>query len=84
LEALHSNRTSLVQKNLELANRRRIRHDFQPGQRVAIKDVRSTLGLRTSGPFTIVQVHTNGTVTIQRHPGVIERINIRRLIPLRP
>jgi transposase InsO family protein len=83
LQALYSKRTALVQKNLEVANRRRIRYDYQPGQRVAIKDVRDKLGRRSEGPFLISQVHTNGTVTIQRRPGVVERINIRRLIPLR-
>jgi transposase InsO family protein len=84
LQALHSKRTTLVQRNLAVANRRRIRYDYQPGQRVAIKNVQDRLGIRSEGPFSIVQVHTNGTVTIQRRPGVVERINIRRLIPLRP
>jgi transposase InsO family protein len=83
LQALHSKRTALVQKNLEASNRRRIRYDYQPGQRIAIKNVRDTLGQRSEGPFLILQVHANGTVTIQRRPGVVERINIRRLIPLR-
>ena len=32
-----------------------------------------------SGPFTIRQVHTNNTVTLQPPHGVIERITIRRL-----
>ena len=36
---------------------------------------------RTSGPYKIVQVHVNGTVTIQLRPGLTERINIRRIIP---
>jgi hypothetical protein len=35
------------------------------------------LGKGTSGPYKIVQVHVNGTVTIQLRPGLIERINIR-------
>jgi hypothetical protein len=33
------------------------------------------------GPFRIIQVHANGTVTIQRSPIVTERVNIRRLHP---
>jgi hypothetical protein len=83
LQDLHSKRTALVQKNLEIANRQRIRFDYQPGQRVAIKDVKNKLGKRTEGPFTILHVHTNGTVTIQRQPNIVDRINIRRLIPIR-
>ena len=29
------------------------------------------------GPFTITQVHTNGTITFQRTSHIVERINIR-------
>jgi transposase InsO family protein len=83
LHALHAKREELVQKNLELANRRRIRYDYRQGQRVLVKHVKDKLGDRTEGPFPILQVHTNGTVTIQRQPGIAERINIRRLIPIK-
>ena len=34
-----------------------------------------------SGPFRISEVHVNGTVTIERGPGITERLNIRRLKP---
>jgi hypothetical protein len=33
------------------------------------------------GLFCIIQVHTNGTVTIQHSPVVTECVNIRRLHP---
>ncbi len=41
----------------------------------------STLQERTSGFFTIEQVHTNGTSTVRRAPNVFERIHIRGLRP---
>ena len=41
------------------------------------------LGVRTSGPYTVTKVHVNGMLTIKLHPGVTERINIRRVIPCR-
>ena len=41
----------------------------------------SKLGLKTHGLYRIEQVHANGTFTIHRGPGVIDRINIRRLRP---
>ena len=41
----------------------------------------SKLGLKTRGPYRIEQVHANGTFTIHRRPGVIDRVNIRRLRP---
>ena len=34
------------------------------------------------GPYVITQVHTNGTVRIQRG-NISERLNIRRLIPFK-
>jgi hypothetical protein len=39
------------------------------------------LGKITSAPNRIVQVHVNGTVTIQLRLGLTERINTRRIIP---
>ena len=39
------------------------------------------LGIRTQGPYKIIQVHTNGTLTMELRPGITERINIRRVIP---
>lgn len=82
LHALHAKRSEIVLKNLEISNRRRIRHDYVAGERVLLTNVESKLGNRAEGPFLITQVHTNGTVTIQRRPFVTERLNIRRLMPL--
>ena len=39
------------------------------------------MGEKYSGPYDIVKVHVNGTLTIQLGPNVTERINIRRVIP---
>ena len=39
------------------------------------------MGERYSGPYDIVKVHVNGTITIQLGPTVTERINIRQVIP---
>jgi hypothetical protein len=38
---------------------------------------------RTVGPYTITRVHTNGTLSIEVSPGVIERMNVRRVKPYR-
>ena len=82
-QELHEKREALVRKNSEFANRRRIRYEYQLGQQVLVKTVKDKLSQRTEGPFPILQAHINGTVTILRRPGVSERINIRRLIPVR-
>jgi hypothetical protein len=62
LQTLHEKRLEIVKRNLEVANRRQIRYDYQPGQRIAVKQDHSKLGIRTDGPCRIMQVHTNGTV----------------------
>jgi hypothetical protein len=79
--ALHQRRQELVQKNLLFANQRCVRHDFQPGQRILVKEFSTKLGQRTEGPFLVQRVHTNGTITIQRTPTITERINTRRVFP---
>ena len=42
---------------------------------------RTKLGLRWEGPYPIERVHVNGNVTVALKPGVLERINIRRVKP---
>ena len=39
------------------------------------------LKYRTSGPYPIEKVHTNGTITIQLNVDTSEQINIRRVKP---
>jgi len=52
------------------------------GQQVLKKVHNPTkLGVRTSGPYTIAQIHVNGNITIQLRPGITERINMRRVVP---
>ena len=41
----------------------------------------SKLQERATGPFPISQVYANGTVDVMRTPDVVERVNVRRLIP---
>ena len=56
--------------------------DYQPGDEILIlTDNPTTLQDCSIGPFPITPVPTNGTVTIQRTPHVVECINIRRVKP---
>ena len=61
-------------------NKRRIPHDYQPGQFVYVlnRDIKRQLNPNKDGPFKIVETHTNGTLTIRRSPTVLKQINIRR------
>ena len=63
-------------------NAKRISYDYAVGDRVFVrnKGVQRKLDPIKHGPYTITEVHTNGTVRIQRQ-NFTERINIRRLEP---
>ena len=83
LHFIEQKRQQLIQKNLERANRGRIRHyDYAIGNQV-LKLIYQPKKLepRTEGPFSITRVHVNGSVTIQKTPLTTERLNIRRVRP---
>ena len=65
-------------------NAQRRTYDYAPNQKVLKKVHDPTkLGIQTSGPYNINKAPVNGTVTMELHPGVSERINIHRVIPYR-
>jgi transposase InsO family protein len=81
---LREKRQVQIDENNRRANLKRRFMDYQPGQQVLVlKHNPGKLEDRAIGPFTIHQVHVNGTVTIQRTQYVRERINIRRIRPYR-
>ena len=83
-QVISERRTQVVNETLRRANLKRRSYDYVQGQRVLKKVHKLTkLGERTEGPYTVSQVHVNGTVSIQLRPSVTERINIRRVIPYR-
>jgi hypothetical protein len=70
-----------VNENLGCANREQRQSDYAPGQQVLKKVHNPTkLGVRTEGPYTIERVHINGNLTILLCEGIIERINICRVL----
>jgi hypothetical protein len=63
-------------------NKRRIPPVYKTDDLVFLLDNDVKRKLQTKdGPFKVVTVHSNGTVTIQRSARVKERVNIRRLHP---
>ena len=57
---------------------------YVQGQKVLKKYPKpDKLGLCKEGPYLIIQVHTNGSVTIELRPGVTERLSSRRVEPYR-
>ena len=73
-----------IDENLRRQNQKRREYHFHIGQPVLIKTITpSKLEPCAHGPYPIVQTYTNGTVDIARTPHVLERINIRCLVPFR-
>ena len=82
--ALQHSCQAVVDKRVQLDNAHRLRHEFQLQDQVLKKSVVShsdKLVPSFTGPFEVVQVHTNGTCTIRLSPNQTECINIRRLKP---
>ena len=75
---------SFCDENLGRQNRKRKEYHFQAGQQVLVKTIfPNKLDARAHGPYPVLQTYTNGTIDIARALHVIERINIRRVIPYR-
>ena len=83
-EMIRQRRQARIDYNAERKNAKRQFRDYSPGDEVLIrKEDPHKMEDRAIGPFTVHQVHTNGTITIMRTPGVYERINVRRVKPYR-
>ena len=81
---IHQQSKTLVNERLRQLNQGRRSFGYIQGQRVLKKKHRSDkLRELTDGPYLITRVHTNGIVSIELRPNVIEQINTRRLIPYR-
>ena len=73
-----------INESCERENRRRIGHTYQKGGKVLAKvpkKILRKLEKPRRGPFTVIEHHDNGTVTIQKSPCVTDNINVRRLDP---
>jgi hypothetical protein len=72
-------RQKQIDKRLMRANAKRKTHDYQVSDQVLIKrelDASSKLEPTYKRPYPIVQVHTNGTVTVLLQPNTTERKTI--------
>jgi hypothetical protein len=70
--------------SLRVANLSRLNHDYRVGEQVLLKVFApNKLDARWLGPYEIITVHANGTLTIRLNAHTTERINVRRLKPYR-
>jgi hypothetical protein len=79
---IRERRQTLINHNAAAQNCRRYLKDYTVGDEVLIR-LPNPAGLdpRGMGPFTIAQIHVNGTVTIKLLHNLFERINIRQIRP---
>ena len=81
--AIGQRRQKIANQTNARENRGRVDYDYVVGQKVMLTNDGTKLRKaqdRYLGPFTITQVHTNGTIRIQRG-SMSERLNIRRVTP---
>ena len=84
LVTIRDKRQELIDENLRRQNRKRLECRYEAGQEALIKAIDpKKLDARAHGPHAIQQVHPNGTVDVNRNPQVVERLNMRRVIPFR-
>ena len=85
LTKLRDKRQLIVNRNNARENMSRIDYNYKVGQWVLIrKDTYKILGKleeRYIGPYLVVMIHVNGTLTVRKRPNVLERINVRRVKP---
>ena len=72
----------IIDERLRRVNFHRRSCDYKVGDEILLLlDNPTTLDDRGRGPYTIIQVHANGTVTFQCTMHITERINIRHIKP---
>ncbi len=76
-------REQLVNDTLLCAKEKGIKFDYQIDQKVLKYDktLQGKLKPKTTGPFDIILVHSNGTVTICLQPGITEHVNVCHTLP---
>ena len=81
---IRDRRQQLIDENLRRQNAKRREFEYRVGQEVLIKSIQpNKLEPRAHGPYTIQRVYQNGTIDVARNAQVVERLNIRRVIPFR-
>ncbi len=82
LRLIRARRQALTDQANLRENQRRRNHDYTVGDQFLIKTFKpSALQERWYGPFTITQVHSNGTVSYMLNELAIGRVSILRIKP---
>ena len=82
-EYIKARKQKIISKNNKLENAKRTPHTYTAGDQVLLrKGTENKQEQPNSGPHSIVEVKTNGTVRL-RMGAVVDSVHIRRLIPYR-
>ena len=82
LESIRGRRQQQIDNNIRLHNRKRIDYHYRIGELVKMRTFDpSKLSEKFKGPYRIVQVNVNGTVSLQIRPHVTITVNIRKIEP---
>ena len=77
-EIIRLKKSNNIHRNFMRENNRRKHFDWQPGMEVLVESPEGEkLSAKSTGPFRIERIHTNGTVTIKIKPQTFQRLNIR-------
>lgn len=82
-EKIRVKRQLQINKDNERENKRRIKHNYNVGDKILVTDpisIKRKLDKAKEGPFIVTRVHKNGTVRIQKG-AVDETLSLRRIIP---
>jgi hypothetical protein len=83
-EYIRERKQKIIAKNNKAENSKRIPHIYKALDKVMLKiGTENKYERPYSGPHTILQVNTNGTVRLQMG-AVTDTVNIRRLDPIKP
>jgi hypothetical protein len=80
-QLIKNRKQKLIDKNNERENAKRVDYDYKIGDQVLIYTPDpNKMEQPREGPYPVMQVHTNGTVTLQKG-AVTQRYNIRQIVP---
>jgi transposase InsO family protein len=82
-EKIRVKRQLKINKDNERENKRRIKHNYNVGDKILVTDpisIKRKLDKAKEGPFIVTRVHKNGTARIQKG-AVDETLSLRRIIP---
>jgi hypothetical protein len=80
-QLIKNRKQKLIDKNNKRENAKRVDYDYMVGEQVLIYTPDpNKIEQPQEGPYPITQVHTNGTVTLQKG-NVIQRYNICQIVP---